>query len=99
MFMVESVWRLEVNLLVIKIIGIAKANNIMYIDNQVEIQMINKMVMVILAARQYNGIVLETVPNMPKDKNQIVVCSSIIFDTFEHLEEFKEACPKILNQE
>lgn len=98
MFKIDSIWRVDRNLLVLKIIGTVKLNHIEYIDKQIEAIMINMMVTIILQAQKHNGKVLDTVPNIPKYKDNLTVCSSIIFDTPEHLEEFKNKCYKFFNQ-
>ena len=98
MFALSSRWVLERNLLVIKLMGIARINNIKYIDEQIKSQMLSKILNAISEAEKYEGKVLDVVPTIPSEENSLVVCCSIIFTSETKLAEFQQACPKILYQ-
>lgn len=98
MFALSSRWIVERNMLVIKLMGIARINNVQYIDEQIKSQMISKILKAISEAEKYEGKVLDVVPTIPSEKKTLIVCCSIVFTNETKLTEFQQACPKILYQ-
>lgn len=98
MYSVETNWRVEQFLCILRIIAIAELINVKEVDETVKQHIVRKMLVAIDYSKKIGGNVLDVIPNMPIQKNKLTVCISIAFNSLDGLEAFKNALPQILKQ-